>query len=263
MTHSANTNLEARYGKWAVVTGASSGIGREAALQLAAAGLDLVLVARRAEELDELRSQILRAGKTRVIVMPEDLSQPGAPARIFEKSASLSTGLLVNAAGYGLGGPFLEHTLSEESSMIDVNCRAVMELSHLFGTRFAAQRRGGIILFSSIVAFQGVPRSANYAATKAYVQSLGEALADELKPQGVDVLISKPGPTDSGFAARAGMNPGKTEKAGDVARATLAALGRRTSVTPGLLSKVLLGSLLTAPRSLRVSIMKSIMRSMT
>lgn len=260
---STNQKLLARYGQWAVVTGASSGIGREIARQLAAAGMNLLLVARRAAELDQLRSEITGPGKIQAIALPVDLAAPAAADMVFDAVANLNTGLLVNAAGFGLGGPFLENSLSEESSMIDVNCRALMELTHRFGTRFAAQRRGGIILFSSIVAFQGVPRSANYAATKAYVQSLGEALADELSGQGVDVLISKPGPTHSGFAARSGMNFGKAEKAEDVATATLAALGRKTSVTPGLLSKFLLGSLMTAPRSLRVQIMKSIMRSMT
>lgn len=263
MQISANKNLQARYGEWAIVTGASSGIGREIARQLAARGLNVALVARRNHELEVLREEITASGKAQAIALPVDLAQPGAPASVANALAKLSTGLLVNAAGFGLGGPFLENTLTEESSMIDLNCRALMELTHRFGTRFAAQRRGGIILFSSIVAFQGVPRSANYAATKAYVQSLGEALGDELSAHGVDVLVSKPGPTHSGFAARAGMNLGKAERAEEVASATLAALGRQRSVTPGWLSKFLLGSLMTAPRPVRVQIMKAIMRSMT
>lgn len=263
MHTSPNKSLLARYGEWAVVTGASSGIGREIARQLAAANMNLLLVARRAPELEQLRSEFTSDGRIRALCLSVDLAAPGAPAAVFDAAKGLPTGLLVNAAGFGLGGPFLGHTLSEESSMIDVNCRALMELTHQFGARFADQRRGGIILFSSIVAFQGVPRSANYAATKAYVQSLGEALADELSAHGVDVLISKPGPTHSGFAARAGMSLGKAERAEDVAAATLAALGRASSVTPGLLSKLLLGSLMTAPRFLRVRIMKAIMRSMT
>lgn len=263
MPQPANQSFRARYGEWAVVTGASSGIGREAARQLAAAGLNLLLVARRAADLEELRREVTSSGRIQAITLPLDLAAPGASATVLDVAANLPTGLLVNAAGFGLGGPFLEHSLSEASSMVDVNCRALMELTHGFGGRFAAQRRGGVILFSSIVAFQGVPRSANYAATKAYVQSLGEALAEEWSGQGVDVLISKPGPTHSGFAARAGMTLGKAERAEDVARATLAALGRQASVTPGLLSKLLLGSLITAPRTLRVQIMKAIMRSMT
>ncbi len=251
--------LLTKYGEWAVVTGASSGIGREIARQLAAGGFRLILVARGAAELERLRAEL----KTEAIVLPLDLATPGASAAVFDAAAHLNTGLMVHAAGFGLGGPLLDNPLTEESAMIEVNCRALLELAHRFGTRFAAQGRGGLILFSSIVAFQGVPRSANYAATKAYVQSLGEALADELSTKGVDVLISQPGPTDSGFAARAGMKLGKAEKAETVARATLAALGRQSRVTPGLLSKLLLGTLMTAPRPLRVRIMKLIMRSMT
>lgn len=108
-----------------------------------------------------------------------------------------------------------------------------------------------------------MPRSANHAATKAYIQSLGEALADELRGQGVEVLISQPGPTDSGFAARAGMKLSLAQQARDVSRQTVEALGRRGNVTPGWRSKFLVGSLMTAPRSLRVPIMKAIMRSMT
>lgn len=262
-TLSSDRKLRSRYGEWAVVTGASSGIGREIARQLAAEGLNLLLVARRQAELDRLQSAICGQGESKAKTLCVDLGIPGASARVFEAAADLDTGLLVNAAGFGLGGLFLDNALGQELSMIDVNCRAPMELTYRFGTRFASQGRGGIILFSSIVAFQGVPRSANYAATKAYVQSLGEALADELSPHGVDVLISKPGPTHSGFAARAGMQLGKAESAEDVARATLQALGRRRSVTPGFLSKFLLGSLMTAPRTLRIQIMKAIMRSMT
>ncbi|MBY0372709.1 MAG: SDR family oxidoreductase [Bryobacteraceae bacterium] len=260
---SVNRNLLRKYGEWAVVTGASSGIGRETAVQLAGMGFKLLLVARRAAELERLRAEVSGSGGIEAAVLPLDLAIPGASAEVFEAAAGFNTGLLVNAAGFGLGGPFLDHELSQESSMIDVNCRALMELTHHFGRRFAAQRRGGIILFSSIVAFQGVPLSANYAATKAYVQSLGEALADELSPLGVDVLVSQPGPTHSGFGDRAGMKMGRAEKAEDVAAATLATLGRKRRVTPGVLSKFLLGSLMTAPRSLRVQIMKAIMRSMT
>jgi uncharacterized protein len=251
--------MKTKYGEWAVVTGASSGIGREIARLLAADGLNLILVARRADELETLRNQLT----VPAIPLPLDLAVPGAAAKVADAAADKNTGLLVNAAGFGLGGEFLDHSLDEESAMVDVNCRALLELTHHFGRRFAAQRRGGIVLFSSIVAFQGVPRSANYAATKAYVQSLGEALADELAPHNVDVLITQPGPTNSGFASRAGMTLGKAETAADVARGTLAALGHKTRVTPGNLSKLLLWSLMTAPRSLRVRIMKAIMGSMT
>jgi uncharacterized protein len=146
--------------------------------------------------------------------------------------------------------------------MLDVNCRALLELSHHFGQRFARQKRGGIILLSSIVAFQGAPWSANYAASKAYVQSLGEALGEELRPHGVDVLCSAPGPTETGFFARASMKASSAESAEVVARQTVAALGRQRVVVPGNFAKFLHTALGTAPRFLRVKIMKGVMKSM-
>jgi hypothetical protein len=248
-----------RYGPWAVVTGASSGIGREVAVELAAAGLSLVLVARREGELAQLAGTL----PVETLVIPLDLADAGAPASLLARTAALPVGLLVNAAGFGSGGAFLETDAVAESQMVDVNCRAVLELTHGFARRFAAQRRGGIVLFSSIVATQGVPRSANYAATKAYVHSLAEALAEELAPHGVDVLASAPGPTESGFARRAGMTMANAESRARVARETLAALGRRRLVVPGGLAKLLTASLAVTPRFLRVQIMKQVMKSMT
>lgn len=156
-----------RYGEWAVVTGASSGIGREIARELASRGMRLLLVARRALELEQLKAQLSAQQQIEVTCLPLDLSLPGAAAAVRAAAEHRNTGLLVNAAGYGLGGNFLDHSPADEAAMVDLNCRALMELTHHFGSRFAAQRRGGIILLSSIVAFQGVPRSANYAATKA------------------------------------------------------------------------------------------------
>lgn len=249
-----------RYGPWAVVTGASSGIGREMARQLAAQGLSIVLVARSAATLEAVARE-LPAGGARVL--PLDLSERGAVERLLEATVDLQTGLLVHAAGFGSGGAFLDQPLDRETAMLNVNCRAALELAHGFGCRFAARGGGGIVLMSSIVAFQGVPRSAHYAATKAYVQSLGEALADEWKADGVDVLVAAPGPTHSGFAARAGMKFGGASSAEEVARETISALGRKSRVVPGWRSKMLFGSLMTAPRTVRVRIMKAVMKSMT
>ena len=157
-------------------------------------------------------------------------------------------GLLIASAGFGTSGPFVDARLDEELRMIDVNCRAVAALSHAFGRRFVDRKRGGIVLMSSLVAFQGVPRAANYAATKAYVQSFAEALRLELKPLGVDVIASAPGPIRSGFATRASMTMGLAQTPRDVAGATLASLGRRGIVRPGWLSKFLEASLMFLPR---------------
>lgn len=172
-------------------------------------------------------------------------------------------GLLIASAGFGTSGPFVDGRLDEELGMIDVNCRAVAALSHAFGRRFVDRKRGGIVLMSSLVAFQGVPRAANYAATKAYVQSFAEALRLELKPLGVDVIASAPGPIRSGFATRASMTMGLAQTPRDVAGATLASLGRRGIVRPGWLSTFLEASLMFLPRWGRVRTMGIVMAGMT
>jgi short-subunit dehydrogenase len=257
------SRLLTRYGPWAVVTGASDGIGRELARQLAAAGLNLVVVARRPEPLEQLAEEARRVHGIEVRVVPADLSTPAGTAEVEAWAADLPVGLLVAAAGFGTAGAFLDGELQQELELVDVNCRAVAALAHHFGGRFARQERGGLVLFSSLVAFQGVPRSANYAASKAYVQSLAEALRLELAPLGVDVLASAPGPVASGFARRARMQLGMTASPEEVARGTLAALGRRGTVRPGWLSKVLGWSLALLPRWGRVRMMGLIMRGMT
>ncbi len=257
------TRLRTKYGPWAIVTGASSGIGREVAVQLAGAGLNLVLVARTQSALDQLALELKARHAINVRVLPLDLTAESAVAELAAATADLDVGLLVAAAGFGTSGPFLDTPDDAEHEMLAVNCRAVLGLTREFGRRFAARGRGGLVLFGSIVGFQGVPNAAHYAATKAYVQSLGEGIAVELKPLGVDVLVSAPGPTHSGFAGRAGMTMGAALTSAEVARGTLRALGRRTVVLPGLLSKVLTWSLATAPRWLRVRIMAGIMKGMT
>ncbi len=175
----------------------------------------------------------------------------------------LDIGLLVAAAGFGSSGPFLQTDLARELEMLDVNCKAVLNLTHHFARRFTAQRRGGLVLMGSLVGFQGVPGTANYAATKGYIQTLAEGLHAELAPHGVDVLASAPGPVHSGFAERANMRMGLALTSGEVARATLKALGRRTTVRPGRLSVLLEASLAPLPRWARTRILARVMGGMT
>ena len=147
--------------------------------------------------------------------------------------------------------------------MIDVNCRALAQSAQDFARRFVARGRGALILMSSLVAFQGVPRAANYAATKAYVQTLAEGLSVELKGKGVEVLASAPGPVVSGFGARSGMKIVNGQTPEQVARGTLRALGRRTTVTPGFLAKALEASVSPLPRYFRVRVMGRVMAGLT
>lgn len=251
--------MRAKYGPWAVVTGASEGIGREFARQLAGRGVDLVLVARRRELLESLARTLPVATK----VVAADLATPDGVARAIAACDGLAVGLLVAAAGFGTSGDFVGGDVARELAMVDVNCRAVAALAHHFGGRFARQRRGGIVLMSSLVAFQGVPRASNYAATKAYVQSLAEGLRVELAPFGVDVVSSAPGPIRSGFERAAGMRMGAAGTPASVAAGTLAALGRRGTVRPGWLSKLLEWSLALLPRQGRVRMMGVVMGGMT
>lgn len=257
------SRLQARYGPWAVVTGASDGIGRAIAVELAAAGVSVVLAARRREVLDSFAAELSsrHAIDTRVVAV--DLAERAGVDALIEATRDLDVGLLVAAAGFGTSGPFLESDLAPELGMIDVNCRAVAALSHAFGRRFVARGRGGLVLMSSLVAFQGVPRAANYAATKAFVQSLAEGLRLELAPRGVDVLASAPGPVHSGFAARASMQMSMAQSPTEVARGTLAALGRWGTVRPGFLARFLELSLSFLPRWGRVRMMGVVMNGMT
>jgi short-subunit dehydrogenase len=255
--------LRARYGPWAVVTGASSGIGREMAVALAGAGVHLVLVARRRAELEEL-SALLKTHEgvqTRVVVA--DLSTDAGIARLQDGTEDLDVGLLVASAGFGTSGAFLTADPVQELAMLDVNCRASLQLCLHFGPRLAERGRGGLVLMSSLVGFQGTPGAAHYAATKAYVQVLAEGLHAELKLFGVDVVASAPGPVHSGFAERADMRMGRAMAAADVVPPTLNALGRRTTVAPGVLTKVLTWSLAPLPRRFRVRIMTTVMGGMT
>lgn len=259
----AATRLVSRYGPWAVVTGASDGIGQAFARRLAAAGLNLVLVARRASALEALADTLQRTHGVQCRVLPMDLGDTRASARLAEATADLDVGLLVAAAGFGTSGPLLSGRLPDECAMADLNCRAVTEQAWHFGHRFAARGRGGVVFLSSLLAFHGTPRAAHYAATKAYVQSLAEGLRVEWSPLGVDVIASAPGPIRTGFAARADMQMAQALPPEVVARVTLNALGRRGTVRPGWLSKLLGWSLATLPRALRVRVIGQVMKGMT
>jgi short-subunit dehydrogenase len=259
---SAAETLKRQYGPWAVVTGASEGIGRAFATELAAARFNLVLVARRGAVLEELAATLMRQNVIECDVIPLDLAEASSVATLISSAKQRDVGLLVAAAGFGASGPFLDNNINIELDMIDVNCRAVTALAHFYGAQFASRGSGGLVLMSSLLAFQGVPRSATYAATKAFIQTLAEGLRLELGQSGVDVLAVAPGPVASGFARRANMTMGLTTQPKTIARGALAALGRRGTTRPGLLSKFLEASLAPLPRTLRAQMMGRVMAGM-
>ena len=177
--------------------------------RLAADGCNVVLVARRAGALAGVADGIGEAHGVSTRVVAADLASPDEASRVDRETRDLDVGLLFAAAGFGTSGPFVEADLGRELGMIDVNCRALVQLTHAFARRFAARGAGGIVLMSSLVAFQGVPRAATYAATKALVQTFAEGLAREVEPLGIDVLASAPGPVDERLrrALRHGDHP--------------------------------------------------------
>jgi uncharacterized protein len=257
------TRLRQKYGPWAIVTGASSGIGLELATRLAESGLNLVINSRSLDKLQDLGHDLESRYAVQIKVVASDVSEPKGVEEIIEATRGIPAGLLVVCAGYGTSGTFLDSSLHAEVNMLRVNCEALLILTHHYSQQFAKQKSGGIVLMSSMVAFQGVPYSANYAATKAYVQSLAEALAVELKPYGVDVLAAAPGPVQSGFGRRANMNMDMSLDPSEVGLPILKALGRKTTVLPGLLTKILVYSLRTVPRWAKVRIMQLVMGGMT
>ena len=251
-----------RYGPWAVVTGASEGIGLAFAECLAAKGLNLLLVARRQALLESLAQQLRNNHGIQCLVVTADLGALDGNETLLAAAHGLEVGLLVANAGFGSIGALMDADLALERQMLPLNCAAVLGQCARFGKAMALRGRGGLVLMSSVVAFQGAPLSANYAATKAYVQTLAEGLAIELQSKGVDVLAVAPGPVHTGFASRANMQMAQALDPVVIAQGALAALGRRTTVRPGWLSKVLGWSLASSPRWLGTRIMGQVMRGM-
>jgi short-subunit dehydrogenase len=190
----------------ALVTGASGGIGLALARQLAARGYDLVLVARSHEKLQTLALDIAQASGQRVEVFVHDLQDPEAPGRLHQEfdGLGLPLDLLVNNAGYGVVGTFHDVALKEQLGMIDLNVRALSELTHLFLPQLV-KRSGGILNVCSISAFLPMPLMSVYGASKAFVLTFSKMLHDEVGPLGVDVTAVCPGYTPTGFLQRAGM----------------------------------------------------------
>ncbi len=185
------------YGPWAVVTGASSGIGAGFAEELADAGLNVVLVARNREAMGKLAATLTAKGvETRIIV--QDLTASDATSSVFDAIGDLDVGLLVSNAGVAKMGGFLQNRVEDLGAMLRLNVIAHMELCHWFASRLLRRgRTGGILLVSSTAALQPVPLAANYSGAKSFVLNFGESLNAELRSMGIDVTVLLPGPTDT------------------------------------------------------------------
>ena len=202
------------FGKWALVTGASAGIGVALAEELASGGTKLVLTARRKDRLEELARRLTESYKINTEIFPADLADPNAPEKIFSftKEKGIEIDLLINNAGFGKYGEF--HCIEKQRllDMVQVNCHAVVHLTHLFLPQMIARRRGDILILASNAAFQAVPYISTYAATKAFDLLFAEGLAEEVKPYGVRVCALCPGSTESEFDVVAGQQKFRRRK---------------------------------------------------
>jgi hypothetical protein len=222
-------------GKWALVTGGSSGIGVALAKQLAAEGTHLVLTARRRERLEELAQSLQKSHGIRTEVFAADLARPEAPQEIYDftKEKGLEIDLLINDAGFGQYGELTAVETQRLLDMVQVNCAAVVHLTRLYLADMVARRRGDVLILASTASFQAVPYLTTYAATKAFDLLFAEGLAEEMKPYGIRVCALCPGSTQSEFHVVAGQEKftGRyaQETAEKVARTGLQALAEGKS----------------------------------
>jgi len=256
--------LKNNYGNRVLITGATSGIGREMALKFGEAGFDLIITGRREHLLNELSTLLFNEYKVDSIPIFGDLSKEQDVVDLINGTNHLDIGIAVLNAGFGTSGKFIESDIEQEINMLNLNCKALTKLTHHFANKMKIQpKKGAIVLLSSMVAFQGVPNAAHYAATKAYVQSLGEAIAIELKPEGIDVLCAAPGPVESGFSKRANMKMSMALSPEEVGVPIIKAIGKKTNVLPGFLTKLLVYNLRMTPRWGKIRIMGNVMSGFT
>jgi short-subunit dehydrogenase len=252
-----------------LITGASSGIGEAFARELAARGHDLLLVARSEEKLIMLCNELGRARSIRAQYVAIDLSEPQAPARLFEETEErdLQINLLINNAGFGSMGDFAKLDLAHELKMIDLNVRALVELTHRFLAPMRERKGGAIINVASTAGFQPVPFMGTYAATKAFVLSFSEALWEENRPHGVKVMALCPGVTDTNFfeASRMQRPPARASQTPDeVVDVALRGLKRgKSSVISGWTNFLLIETERLVPRALILRAAGAVLRSHT
>lgn len=258
--------------KTVLITGASGGIGLDFARIFAKNGYNLILVARSETTLQEQAQGYQNQFGVKATVIVKDLSQPNAAQQVYDsvKAAGLEVNELVNNAGFASYGKFWENDLTKETEMLQVNILALTQLTHLFLPTMVKQGYGRILNVASTAAFQPGPLMAVYYATKAYVLSFSEAIANELEGTGVTVTTLCPGATQSGFQARAAMEDSKLVKGKKIMDSqTVAQMGfdalhkGKTLVITGLQNAVMAQSVRLAPRKVITRIVRNMMESAT
>jgi uncharacterized protein len=233
-----------QFGPWALITGASSGLGREFARQIAASGIHLVLVARRETLLHEIGAELTKEFRVEHRVIAADLSEDGSVSEIESATADLDIGLIVSNAGTGSPGEFLSAYRDDLAARLRLNTLAHLDIACRFCPKLASRKRGGILFVGALGAEIGIPLMANDAAAKAYVHSFAKALHVELKPLGVHVTLLPPGPTETPVLTKFGLTPEsmpmKPMKAEQCVSEGLNALSRnRSMIIPGRMNRIM------------------------
>ena len=233
-----------RFGPWAVITGASSGIGKEFARQIAASGVHVALVGRRELLLRTVGAECTQASGVQHRIIPLDLSEPDFLPVLADATRDLDVGLVVSNAGTGNPGEFLKLDRQLLQATLRLSTMAHLDITHHFGAKLAERRRGGLILVGAMGAENGIPCMANDGAAKAYVHSLGEALHYEFKPLGVYVTVLAAGFTNTAVLEKFGldpktmpMKPMSVEQC--VSEALSGLLKNRSRIVPGRLNRIM------------------------
>jgi short-subunit dehydrogenase len=252
-----------RYGPWVLVTGASSGIGREFAQKLGAGGFNVAMVARRRAALESLARDLTSAHAVECRVIEMDLAEAGAAERLAEAVADLEIGLLIANAGTGWIGRFDKQAPESHASLIRLHCEMHVELTARLLPPMIARRRGGVVIVSSMGGMIPLPYYAVYSGTKALLQNWGEALALEMKGTGIAIQVLAPGDTKTGFQEVAGEMSTKWSTVAEVVEESLSGLGVRTVVVPGFDNKLSLWLARFLPRKLFLGIVEKRQREQT
>ena len=254
-----------KYGEWALVTGASAGIGLEFARQLAREGMSVVLTARREDRLHTLAGELRAEFHVDTRVVAADLAAPDGADRLADAVADLPIAMLVNNAGFGLAGRFDKLPTDRLRAMVVVNCVVPVVLTSRILPGMVKRGRGAVIIVGSVAGRQPLPLHAVYSATKGFDLLFGEGLWGELRGTGVDAIVIEPGPTQTEFQAVAGesVGPDHGEPASNVVQATFDALGKQPSVVSGWFNFLRANAIRLVPRSLAAIIAKKVIEKQT
>jgi short-subunit dehydrogenase len=255
-----------KYGPWALVTGASSGLGTEFVKQLAARGLNVVLVARRAERMEALADGVQRAYDIQTRVIPGDLTVHDTCCLVKDQTSDLEVGLLVNNAGFGLSGAYADLDPDRVVNMTVLNCVVPVMLTNYYLPPMIKRGRGGLIFLASTAAYQATPYLGVYGATKAFNLLMGESLWKEYRAKGIDCLALSPGFTKTEFTRVAHIRDasGFREATPDaVVSLALRKLGRKPSVIHGAANKVLNFTGRLIPRRTAIAVTSAMLKGRT